>query len=186
MGHGRGSRPRRLGNDLRAKDVRNLVRVDGDEADRSFIVDGALNARGGVILASVINLANSLGMRVVAEGIESEEQAARLLAFGCNLGQGYYLGEPVAAREVHALLAVFPVVAPLHAPEFVAAPMRSLAPMAPRIAAAPSYGEEEPEELPSLFAVSHPPVKKPAKKSKKPATKAKVKHKVKAKKSHKK
>ncbi len=40
MGHRRGSRPRRLGNHLRAKDVRNLVRVDGDEADRSFIVDG--------------------------------------------------------------------------------------------------------------------------------------------------
>ena len=41
MGHRRGSRPRRLGNDLRVKDVRNLVRVDGNEADRSFIVDGA-------------------------------------------------------------------------------------------------------------------------------------------------
>src|SRR6202047_1636422 len=38
MGYRRGPRPLRLGNDLRAKDMRNLVRADGDEADRSFIV----------------------------------------------------------------------------------------------------------------------------------------------------
>ena len=159
------------------------LQFDTLKMDRSFIVDGALNARGGLILASVINLANSLGMRVVAEGIENEEQLARLMSFGCNLGQGYYLGEPVAAREVHALLAVLPVVAPLHAPEFADAPVLGLAPRAPRFAAAPSYYEDEPEELPSLFSVTHPVVKKPARKSKKPA--AKVKRKGTAKKAKK-
>jgi diguanylate cyclase (GGDEF)-like protein len=151
------------------------LQFDTLKMDRSFIADGALKARGGLILASVINLANSLGMRVVAEGIEDEEQAARLLSFGCNLGQGYYLGEPVPAREVHALLAVLPVVEPLHQPEFVDAPTPGLAPMAPRFAAERAYYEEEPEELPSLFAVAHPKVKKPAKKSKRPVPKTKRK-----------
>jgi diguanylate cyclase (GGDEF)-like protein len=157
------------------------LQFDTLKMDRSFIVDGALNARGGVILASVINLANSLGMRVVAEGIENEEQAARLLSFGCNLGQGYYLGEPVPAREVHALLAVLPVVAPLHAPEFSDAPVPGLAPRAPRYVPEHSRYEGEPEELPSLFAVSHPPVKKAPTKSRKPVVKAKQKIKTKTK-----
>ncbi len=161
------------------------LQFDTLKMDRSFIVEGALNARGGLILASVINLANSLGMRVVAEGIENEEQAARLLSFGCNLGQGYYLGEPVAAREVHALLAVLPVIEPLHAPEFADAPGPGLAPRAPRFAATPSsYYDEEPEELPSLFAVTHPPPRKPSKKSN--ATKPKTKRKAKAKSARKK
>ena len=161
------------------------LQFDTLKMDRSFIVKGALNARGGLILASVINLANSLGMRVVAEGIENEEQAARLLSFGCNLGQGYYLGEPVAAREIHALLAVLPVIEPLHAPEFADAPGPGLAPRAPRFAATPSsYYDEEPEELPSLFAVTHPPPRKPSKKSN--ATKPKTKRKAKAKSARKK
>ncbi len=163
------------------------LQFDTLKMDRSFIAGDALTARGGVILASVINLANSLGMRVVAEGVENEDQAARLLSLGCNLGQGYYLGEPVPPREVHALLAVLPVVEPIHAPEFSDAPRPGHAPMAPHLEAREPYYAQEleelpplyPEELPSLYAVTHPQPKakpkKPARKAGKSSTKAKRK-----------
>jgi hypothetical protein len=76
--------------------------------DRSFLVAEALEGRGGVIVDTVVNLAHGLGMLVVAEGIESEAQASRLLALGCDLGQGYHFSEALPAREVEGHLAVLP------------------------------------------------------------------------------
>ena len=81
--------------------------------DRSFLVAEAMEGRGGVILDTVVALAHGLGMLVVAEGIETEAQASRLLALGCDLGQGYHFSEPLRARDVEALLTVLPRV---HAP----------------------------------------------------------------------
>jgi diguanylate cyclase (GGDEF)-like protein len=147
------------------------LQFDTLKMDRSFIANGALDARGGLILASVIDLANSLGMRVVAEGIENEEQAARLVGLGCNLGQGYFLGEPVPAREVHGLLAVLPVIESPHAQDYGERPMPGVAPMAPRFAEDETFEDIEPEELPSLFAVTHGPPKSDLVK-KKPVKKA--------------
>jgi EAL domain-containing protein (putative c-di-GMP-specific phosphodiesterase class I) len=46
---------------------------------------------------STIELAHSLGLRVVAEGIESEVVCDQLRVLGCDVGQGYYLGRPVAS-----------------------------------------------------------------------------------------
>ena len=131
--------------------------------DRSFLSGDGLQGRGILILQSVISMAHSLGMEVVAEGIESEEQAQRLLALGCELGQGYALGHPMAARDVHALLAVLPVMIPVAPKSFapVLTPPVGLAPMAPRTAVMTLEGddeeEEEPEELPSIFRVLQPP-----------------------------
>jgi EAL domain-containing protein (putative c-di-GMP-specific phosphodiesterase class I) len=42
----------------------------------------------------IIELARTLGVDVIAEGIETQEQASALLALGCDLGQGFYLGRP--------------------------------------------------------------------------------------------
>jgi diguanylate cyclase (GGDEF)-like protein len=78
--------------------------------DRSFLASNGLEGRGSVILQSVINMAHSLGMAVVAEGVETEDQAIQLVQLGCELGQGFALGHPITAREVHQLLAVLPVV----------------------------------------------------------------------------
>ncbi|MCF8476923.1 MAG: EAL domain-containing protein [Pseudolabrys sp.] len=68
--------------------------VDIIKIDKSFI-DGLLTDRSSqLIVESLIDLARKLGMRIVAEGIESEAQAARLQKFGCATGQGYLFARP--------------------------------------------------------------------------------------------
>ncbi len=129
--------------------------------DRSFITGDGLQDRGGVIVQSVINMAHSLGMVVVAEGIESEEQAQHLLLMGVELGQGYALAHPMTPRDIHSLLAVLPVVM-AQTPK----PAIGSAPLAPRYN---DYDDGiidvEPEELPSLLSVYTPkPTKKKPKK----------------------
>jgi diguanylate cyclase (GGDEF)-like protein len=139
------------------------LNFDTLKMDRSFITADGLDGRGGVILQSVVDMAHRLGMLVVAEGIETEDQAQQLLMMGCELGQGYHLSPPVVARDVHQLLAVLPVVTVDHYVETTE----------PQAIADEDYFDEdvEPEELPSLFAVNAPPKpkKKPAvRKSAKP------------------
>jgi diguanylate cyclase (GGDEF)-like protein len=135
------------------------LNFDTLKMDRSFINTDGLQGRGGVILQSVVDMAHRLGMMVVAEGIESEEQAQHLLLMGCELGQGYHLSPPLVARDVHQLLAVLPVVRTTAYDE----------PEEPSMQDEPLADDEyymeddiEPEELPSLFAVNAPP--KPKKK----------------------
>lgn len=65
--------------------------------DRSF-VEGIPNEPGhAAIVEAVIMLSNSLGIQVVAEGVETAEQVAVLSAYGCGLAQGYFFSPPVAA-----------------------------------------------------------------------------------------
>ena len=56
------------------------------------------------IIRAVVSLASNLGMGVIAEGIEREEQAAMLLRMGCRLGQGYLLAAPLSASEAAAFI----------------------------------------------------------------------------------
>ncbi len=74
--------------------------------DRSFVC--RMNARGenSEIAQTIIQLAHNLGIRVVAEGIETAEQLEQLKKMGCEYGQGYFLSKPVDGRQVQALLAV--------------------------------------------------------------------------------
>ncbi len=64
--------------------------------DRSFVAGLGTNSRhdSATVVASVLALARALGMQVVAEGIETEDQRRTLLEMGCELGQGYLLGRP--------------------------------------------------------------------------------------------
>jgi EAL domain-containing protein (putative c-di-GMP-specific phosphodiesterase class I) len=74
--------------------------VDKVKVDRSF-VDGLLgDQEDAAIVAAVVNLAHSLDLRAVAEGVETAEQAARLRELGCDLGQGFYFGEPHPAEDL--------------------------------------------------------------------------------------
>jgi len=56
------------------------------------------------IVRAIVTLAHQLGMEVVAEGIQTEEQRARLRALGCEYGQGFFLSEPVSADRAEELL----------------------------------------------------------------------------------
>jgi len=68
--------------------------VDVVKVDKSFVQQMAGDPEIASIVTAVINLANSLNIQSVAEGVESQEQADLLFASGCSLGQGFYLGEP--------------------------------------------------------------------------------------------
>jgi diguanylate cyclase (GGDEF)-like protein/PAS domain S-box-containing protein len=65
--------------------------------DRSFVSNLCTNQRNSNIAATIIALADQLGIDTVAEGIETREQLAQLQEFGCKLGQGYFFGRPVEA-----------------------------------------------------------------------------------------
>ncbi len=68
--------------------------------DRSFVGAEENDVRAAVILENVVNLAHGLGMDVVAEGVETEEQMTRLTALGCDMAQGWLIGQPVPARRI--------------------------------------------------------------------------------------
>jgi EAL domain-containing protein (putative c-di-GMP-specific phosphodiesterase class I) len=67
--------------------------------DRSFIQGITSSANGAAIVASVINLGHSLGMMVVAEGVESQQQLTILHDHECDQFQGYLFGHPMSARN---------------------------------------------------------------------------------------
>lgn len=72
--------------------------------DRSFIEDGSRYCANQEVVKTILAMANELGMKVVAEGIESEEQAHALAVMGCQYGQGYYFSRPVPPKSVESLL----------------------------------------------------------------------------------
>ena len=72
--------------------------------DQSFIRDLAQENGSGFIVKAVISLGSSLGMTMTAEGVETEDQLARLREEGCDEVQGYLFSPPVPAVEIPALL----------------------------------------------------------------------------------
>lgn len=69
--------------------------VDLIKIDRSFINDLQTEDDSSEIVGAIIALSHNLGMKVVAEGIETAEQSVYLAALGCDFGQGYHLGKPM-------------------------------------------------------------------------------------------
>jgi diguanylate cyclase (GGDEF)-like protein len=67
--------------------------------DRSFIVTMTLKRDYAAVISAIIQLAHNLGMRVVAEGVETREQVIMLQALGCDEGQGFFFSKPVSAEE---------------------------------------------------------------------------------------
>ncbi|MES2743455.1 MAG: EAL domain-containing protein [Pseudomonadota bacterium] len=68
--------------------------------DRSFIKDISTDPNDEAIAIAIIQLGKSMNLSVIAEGVETEQQAAFLLRHGCNLAQGYFYGRPVLADEL--------------------------------------------------------------------------------------
>jgi diguanylate cyclase len=73
--------------------------------DRSFVIDLLEDAEDAAIVRSTVELSRNLGLRVVAEGVESAEAWDLLAAWGCDLAQGYHLSRPLPEHELRALLA---------------------------------------------------------------------------------
>jgi EAL domain-containing protein (putative c-di-GMP-specific phosphodiesterase class I) len=74
--------------------------VDVVKVDKSFVQAINSDSEIAAIVGAVINLASSLEMQSVAEGIETEQQLTLLRTMGCQVGQGYALGAPIAGDEV--------------------------------------------------------------------------------------
>jgi len=77
--------------------------LDKIKIDKSFVQDIGQD-EGATIVRAVIQLGKSLGMTVIAEGVETPEQEAYLIAEGCQEGQGYYYSKPLPARDLDLLL----------------------------------------------------------------------------------
>ncbi len=72
------------------------------KVDRSFVEELGVSVEGEEIVSAVINLAHALGLRVVAEGVETTLQLDVLQAFECDLAQGYLFSKPLPASEIVA------------------------------------------------------------------------------------
>jgi diguanylate cyclase (GGDEF)-like protein/PAS domain S-box-containing protein len=79
--------------------------LDALKIDRAFVAGMTKSSEALAIVSTIVNLTKALGIFVVAEGVETEEQAARLLALGCGEAQGYLFSRPVPAEAIATLLA---------------------------------------------------------------------------------
>ncbi|MDO7898606.1 putative bifunctional diguanylate cyclase/phosphodiesterase [Pseudomonas citrulli] len=78
--------------------------LDKIKIDKSFVQDLLEDEDDATIVRAIIQLGKSLGMQVIAEGVETVEQEAYIIAEGCHEGQGYYYSKPLPARELGAYL----------------------------------------------------------------------------------
>ena len=101
--------------------------LDSLKVDRSFVRGIEDNDDMASIVNAVKSMAHQLGLRVVAEGIEKDEQVALLRALDCEMGQGYLFSRPVTADQAAALLAAdLPLRALVAAAILPALPMRTV------------------------------------------------------------
>lgn len=80
------------------------LHFDSLKIDPSFVRRVATDRETRAIVATIINLAHTLHMNVVAEGIETEDQLAVLIDLGCDIGQGFLFSRPVPAEAAEKLL----------------------------------------------------------------------------------
>jgi EAL domain-containing protein (putative c-di-GMP-specific phosphodiesterase class I) len=72
--------------------------------DRSFITSMCVDEHDERLVEAIINMATSLGLKTVAEGIEDEATINKLVAIGCDIGQGYYWSKPVTQDALSEML----------------------------------------------------------------------------------
>jgi EAL domain-containing protein (putative c-di-GMP-specific phosphodiesterase class I) len=84
--------------------------LDSVKIDQSFVREITADLEGAPIISAVIGMAKNLKHRVIAEGVETSEQAGFLRARRCDEGQGYYFSPPLLAEEFAKLLKIGPPV----------------------------------------------------------------------------
>jgi EAL domain-containing protein (putative c-di-GMP-specific phosphodiesterase class I)/DNA-binding NarL/FixJ family response regulator len=78
--------------------------IDTIKIDRSFVTHLATSRTDETIVAAILAMAHSLGLRAVAEGVETPEQLGVLSRHGCEIAQGFYFCKPICAEECEQLL----------------------------------------------------------------------------------
>jgi len=81
------------------------LKMDVLKVDRAFTTELANSREGKVFFQAIVSMAHALGMSVVAEGVETEEQLEILRHLDCNEVQGFYIARPVPAQEMALLMA---------------------------------------------------------------------------------
>jgi EAL domain-containing protein (putative c-di-GMP-specific phosphodiesterase class I) len=84
--------------------IRALPPVDVIKVDRSFTAGLGTSSSDAAVVTAVLSLARSLGLKTVAEGVETADQLGRLCDLGCDVAQGYYFARPQAPDAVAELL----------------------------------------------------------------------------------
>ena len=80
------------------------INIDILKLDMKFLSGGYNTENSKIIISSVISMAHALNLPVIAEGVETREQAEMLHNFGCDQMQGYYFSKPVPAKEYEKML----------------------------------------------------------------------------------
>jgi EAL domain-containing protein (putative c-di-GMP-specific phosphodiesterase class I) len=78
--------------------------IDALKIDQSFVHQIGANPDETTIVAAIISLGRSLNLRVIAEGVETQQEVEFLQARQCAQAQGYYFGRPVSAEQFASLL----------------------------------------------------------------------------------
>lgn len=75
--------------------------------DRKFVAQIDTDERSAAIVSTTTDMAHALGMRIVAEGVESAAVISTLRTLGIDLAQGYFIARPMPAREVDSWIAAY-------------------------------------------------------------------------------
>ncbi len=78
--------------------------IDYLKIDQSFIHDVTTNESDAALVEAIVVMAHKLGLKVIAEGVETEQQHKLLIACGCDYGQGYWYARPLPAAEFEGLI----------------------------------------------------------------------------------
>ncbi len=78
----------------------NQLPIDVIKIDRSFIIDTSTDEKARLVMQGIVNIAKSLDMEVVAEGVETEQQQQFITAIGCDIGQGFGFARPADAKSI--------------------------------------------------------------------------------------
>ena len=77
---------------------------DSVKIDHSLIRNIVDTQQAAAVAAAIIQMGHALDLHVIGEGVETQEQAARLQALGCDIAQGFYFAPPIAPKQLTALL----------------------------------------------------------------------------------
>ena len=80
--------------------------IDYVKIDQSFVANIKSGSSDLALCEAIIVMGHKLGMKVIAEGIETKEQLDLLISAGCDYGQGYWFSKPIPAEDFEKLLGI--------------------------------------------------------------------------------